>query len=51
MLVYPEQEDVELYYGHTMSDNIGRLISFSALILIGLMIFRNGRKDRHIDNE
>jgi len=36
MLVYPDQEEVELYYGYTLSDNIGR--GFSALGLIVLVV-------------
>jgi hypothetical protein len=32
MLVYPEQEEVELYYGYTLSDNIGRTLSIIGLL-------------------
>ena len=41
MLVYPEQEEVELYYGHTFSDTLGKVLS--ALGLLGLVAAVRGR--------
>jgi hypothetical protein len=36
MLVYPEREEVELYYGYTLSDNVGRAASLLGLLGVGL---------------
>jgi hypothetical protein len=38
MLVYPNQEEVELYYGHTLSDNFGRGLSLFGVILLAMTI-------------
>jgi len=37
MLVYPDAEEVELYYGYTLSDNVGRALSGLAVLLAGLV--------------
>ncbi len=34
MLVYPTQKEVELYYGYTLSDNIGRVLSIIGLLSV-----------------
>lgn len=34
LLVYPEREDVELYYGRTVSDNLGRAGSVAGLAIL-----------------
>jgi hypothetical protein len=45
MLVYPEQEEVELYYGYTLSDNVGR--GLSALGLVILIVLAGAAWKRH----
>lgn len=44
MLVYPTQNEVELYYGYTFSDNVGRAFSLLGLLLSGL-IWRKRKKN------
>jgi hypothetical protein len=44
MLVYPEQEEVELYYGYTFSDNLGRILSILGLVTVITLIYRDRRK-------
>ncbi|MDD4871197.1 MAG: hypothetical protein PHR77_11615 [Kiritimatiellae bacterium] len=43
MLVYPDKNDVELYYGYTLSDNIGRIFSILGLFITIVIIFRKFR--------
>lgn len=44
MLVYPEQTDVELYYGYTTADNIGRGLSVIGLFLAVAWLWRARHK-------
>jgi hypothetical protein len=44
MLVYPEQEQVEIYYGYTFSDNTGRLLSVIGAILLVATFLKNRRE-------
>ena len=45
MLVYPDAEEVELYYGYTLSDNIGRAISgLAALLVVAVLLCRLRRR-------
>jgi len=37
MLVYPCQEEVELYFGYTLSDIAGKLVSFLALSVVAVL--------------
>jgi len=34
MMVFPEKEHVELYYGKTFSDILGTILTFSGIIII-----------------
>ena len=43
MLVYPEQGDVELYYGRTASDIAGYVLTAAGWILVGGIILRRRR--------
>lgn len=54
MLVYPDTEEVELYYGHTLSDNIGRALSCAAALLVGAvfvtrLVRRRGLREPEVD--
>lgn len=40
MLVYPEQNEVELYYGYTLSDNVGRILTALGLLALGIAATR-----------
>jgi len=52
MLVYPEQEKVELYYGYTLSDNVGRTLSvLGLLIFVGAVGWRRYRTRRFLRRE
>lgn len=39
MLVYPTQREVELYYGSTVADNVGRGLTLLGALFTGLMLF------------
>jgi hypothetical protein len=43
MLVYPQQEKVELYYGSTISDHFGHLLTVIGVALTALMCVRSVR--------
>ncbi|MCK5849632.1 MAG: hypothetical protein KAH23_01860 [Kiritimatiellae bacterium] len=46
MLVYPDSNDVELYYGHTLSDYIGKALTLTGFcMLCGIIVIRR-RKTR-----
>jgi hypothetical protein len=48
MLVYPSQEEVTLYFGYTLSDNIGRSMSLlTILCVLGLVVRRICTKTQH----
>jgi ADP-heptose:LPS heptosyltransferase len=40
MLVYPEGEDVELYYGATVADTAGRLLALAGAVLAAALVLR-----------
>jgi len=40
MLVYPEQSEVELYYGYTLSDNVGHILTALGLLALGIAATR-----------
>ena len=44
MLVYPKQENVIIYYGHTLSDWIGTLLSVIGVIIVIIYLIPDGRK-------
>ncbi|MFC1497373.1 hypothetical protein ACFLS1_02725 [Verrucomicrobiota bacterium] len=44
MLVYPEQEEVEIYYGYTFSDNAGRGLTLAGLAMMMVMLYVKRRK-------
>lgn len=45
MLVFPEREQVELYYGSTLSDTVGRLLTAAGTALLaGVILFRVRRR-------
>jgi hypothetical protein len=46
MLVYPEQEEVELYYGYTLSDNVGRGLSALGLLISIILAGAKWRQHR-----
>jgi hypothetical protein len=53
MLVYPTAPDVELYYGTTMSDSVGRLLTaVGAAITLGIALVRRqpGTRDGHTNS-
>lgn len=43
MLVYPEQSEVELYYGYTTSDHAGISLSIMGLLLVAVWFYRSRR--------
>ncbi len=43
MLVYPEQEMVDLHYGRLMVDRLGIIVSWLGLLLLGAVIIRRRR--------
>jgi hypothetical protein len=49
MLVYPEAEEVELYYGATLADNVGRTLSWAGLALLAVVACRRAlpRRSAH----
>ena len=40
MLVYPEQENVRLYYADTSGNVLGKLLTLSGIVIIGVMLRR-----------
>ena len=49
MMVFPEQEDVRLYYGYTFSDHLGFALSLVGVSITALLlVFRNVRVFRKI---
>lgn len=49
LLVYPEQEKVELYYGYTFPDTLGRVLSAAAACLVLALALRTlYRRGRHV---
>ena len=47
MLVYPDQPEVEMYYGTVFSDRLGRILSAATLFLLGVILWQR-RKERSI---
>jgi hypothetical protein len=43
MLVYPDQETVELYYGTTGSDRVGYALTVLGLLGVVLAVIKKGR--------
>jgi hypothetical protein len=40
MLVYPDKEEVELYYGYVLSDNIGQVFSVFGLFVLATITLK-----------
>lgn len=45
MLVYPRTHEVELYYGYTLADNVGRGVTALGCVLLGVVWFAAGRRE------
>ncbi|MDD5594466.1 MAG: hypothetical protein PHG97_06990, partial [Candidatus Margulisbacteria bacterium] len=47
MLVYPAQTHVRLFFGRTIYNYLGELMSLSGLIIFGFLFFRKGSHSPH----
>ena len=44
MLVYPTEEQVELYYGYVLSDNIGHVLALLGAVLLCIVVIRRRKR-------
>lgn len=50
MLVYPEQQEVELYFGSTFPDHMGKLFTLAGTLCIGAVVWRRKLRCHSVDH-